>query len=213
MTKIIKIFLLAFALVCTISANAQGLTKEEKEILKDRIVSKVEEFQYLLGKIVDANNSRNVRTNAVDLIYNLFMGKCEPYDYYDYESGSNIHNTGVKMQTSSVNRKNKSTQKMKNYIRKLYNPDTGRSAMNYSKIEIDSVGAVRVDNIEREGDQYVCVAYFCQKFIGYRDGRVAYGDVTTKKVKFYIKELDGGKYGRRFEAKMGDVYVISTERI
>jgi len=212
MTKITKLFLVAFTLLCATSANAQGLTDEEKEVLKDRVVQKVEEFQYLLGKIVDTRNSRYVRTDAVNLIYNLFIGQCEPYDYYDYELDENVHSKGVRMQTSSTKRVQIGSQLMKNYITKLYNPATGRSKMSYTKIEIDSVGAVRVDNIEQVGDHYECVAYFCQKFIGYRDGRAIYSDVTTKKVKFYIKQLDGGKFGRRFDAKMGDVYVIKTEK-
>jgi len=212
----IKTILLAVCAIAMSAMNAtsQTLTEQQKTLLQERIVSKVDEFQHSLSKIVDTSNSHKARTEHYGLLMHLFIGECEPYSYWDEGLKKKVPNTGVKMQTSSVNRTYKSTQLMKKYITKLYDPSTGKSKMSYTKIEIDSVGAVRVDNIENVGDHYECVAYFCQMFKGYRDGRLWYADVTTKKVRCFIKKIDvGGGGGTVWDAKLGDIYVLSTKRI
>ncbi len=59
------------------------------------------------------------------------------------------------------------------------------------------------------------MAYFCQKFVGYRDGRVIYSDVTTKKVSVYIEAIEipmpDGSTQKIWNALLGDIYVVSTE--
>lgn len=211
----VKIILL---IICAVimnaaSADSQTLTDKQKVLLQERVLQKVEEFQSSLSKIVNTGNSHEVRKEHVALLMNLFIGKCEPYYYEDLELGTKIHSTGVKMETSSINRAYISSQKMKNYIYKLYNPKTGKSKMSYTKIVIESASAVRVDNIEPVGDHYECAAYFCQKFIGYRDGRIVYGpEVTSKKVKCYIKSIDTKTGGTVWDAKLGDIYMSCQQR-
>lgn len=213
--KYIKVIFFAVVLsfASATAAQAQTLTDNQKVLLQERVKQKVEEFQYSLSQIVNAKNSHKIRSEHVELLMNLFIGKCEPYKYYDENLEKEVKSKGVRMQTSSVNYSYKSRQLMKDYIYKLYNPDTGKSGLRYSKITIESASAVRVDNIEQVGDHYECVAYFCQKFIGYRDGRVVYGDVTSKKVRCFIKSIDTDKNGTTWDAKLGDMYVISTEKI
>jgi len=209
----IILFAVVMAFCNAATIQAQTLTDNQKVLLQERVKQKVEEFQYSLSQIVNAGNSHKIRSEHVELLMNLFIGKCEPYKYYDEELGKEVKRKGVRMQTSSVNHSYRSNQLMKDYIYKLYNPDTGKSGLRYSKITIESASAVRVDNIEQVGDHYECVAYFCQKFIGYRDGRVVYGDVTNKKVRCYIKSIDTDKNGTTWDARLGDMYVISTEKV
>ena len=95
----------------------------------------------------------------------------------------------------------------------MYNPETGKSKLAYTKIVIESASAVRVDNIEKVGDHYECVAYFTQKFIGYRDGKVWYSDETSKKIRCYINHIDLPTGKRIFDAKLGDIYVLSTKKL
>lgn len=208
----IILFAVVLSFINTATIQAQTLTDNQKVLLQERVKQKVEEFQYSLSQIVNAQNSHKIRSEHVELLTNLFIGKCEPYKYYDENLGKEVKSKGVKMQTSSVNHSYKSRQLMKDYIYKLYNPETGETELRYSKITIESASAVRVDNIERVGDHYECVAYFCQKFIGYRDGNVVYSDVTSKKVRCYIKSIDTDKNGTTWDAKLGDMYVISTEK-
>lgn len=213
--KHFKIILLLF-LAGFMSGQLQAqerLTDAQKEIFRTRVKQKVEEFQSSLSRIVDNGLKHEHRKEEVKKLLALFMGKGEAYSYYDEELDRRVNSTGVKMQTSSVNRSYTGSQKLKNYIYKLYNPETGRSGTNYEKIKIESADAVRVDNIQRVGDHYECTAYFYQKFTGYRDGRIIYSDGTSKKIRCFInvKDLPSGK--KIYEALLGDIYVLSTKRL
>ncbi len=167
-------FLFSTLILSFVAMNSwaqSGLTEGQKEQFRNRVKQKVEEFQDMLEKIVDNELRSDIRKESVTNALKLFIGEGDPYDYVDESIDQRIHSDGVKMQTSSVNRSTTRTQKLKRYLYKLYNPQTGRSSMSYSKIVIESASAVRVDNIQRVGDHYECVAYFSQKFFGYRDDR------------------------------------------
>lgn len=213
--KKIKLFLSAFLLLVAVgNIQAQDeLTEAPKIEFQNRVKQKVEEFQNALSNIVNNELRHDIRKENVINLLKLFMGEGEPYDYYDEETDRRVHSTGVKMQTSSVYNTNNQSQKLKRYIYKLYDPETGTSKLVYTKIKIESVSAVRVDNIEKVGDHYECVAYFSQKFIGYRDGKVSYSDKTSKKIRCYINHIDLPTGKRIFDAKLGDIYVLSTQKL
>ncbi len=194
------------------TADNTGLSEAQKELLRERVLQKTEEFFSSLGKIVDNNQTHNTRMHHQTQLLNLFLGKGDAYDIVN-EVGLTEHSDGVKMWTSSVNTAIKTPTMLRRYIRKLYNPVKRKSDLPYSKIKIQSADAVRVDNIEQEGDHYVCVAYFYQDFYGIRDGRTVYKDRTCKKIKCYINPIDVPGVGKIFDAKLGDITVISTQRI
>lgn len=206
-------FLIAL-LVCTFfvtTAAAQStLTDDQKKMFQERVTQKVDEFQQFLKKIANKGIEPDVRKASVKSLLDLFIGSGEKYSYYDEELDLRITSTGVKIQDSSTRLNTVKMDRLKNYIYKFYNPETGKSKMPYEKIVIDACGAVRVDNIVRVGDHYECVAYFTQKFMGYRDGRVSYSDRTGKKIRVYIREnpLPTGKI--IWEAFLGDIYVTKT---
>lgn len=188
------------------------LNEAQKKQFQNRVKQKVEEFQHSLSAIVNKQLSHDVRRANVKSLLDVFIAKGDPYDYYDMNLDQRVHSTGVKMQTSSTNSKYNRTQKLKGYIYKLYDPQTGLSKMHYDEIIIESASAVRVDNIEKVGDHYECVAYFTQKFIGLKDGKVFYSDKTSKKIRCYITHMELPTGKRIFEAKLGDIYVLSTKR-
>lgn len=214
--KTLRIFA-SLIVLSLLAANSSAqdeprLTEEQKVLFQERVKQKVEEFQSSLSKLVNDKLDHNIRSEEYRNILVLFIGEGETYSYYDYESDERItREGGVRMETSSKTTGRSSRQRIKNYIRKLYNPETHKTSMPYTKIVIESVGAVRVDNIERVGDHYECIAYFKQKFIGYRDGKIAYSDVTGKKIKCFISSIDLPTGKKIFEAKLGDIYVTSTE--
>lgn len=212
MSKIKIVFILFLTLVSLNITAQEELTEAQKVEFQNRVKQKVDEFQSSLSNIVNNQLMHEIRKEEVTKLLKLFMGEGGPYDYYDEEADARIHSTGVKMQTSSVYKTNSQSQKLKNYIYKLYNPVTRKSTLPYTKIVIESVSAVRVDNIEKVGDHYECVAYFSQKFIGYRDGKVWYSDTTSKKIRCYISHIDLPTGKRIFDAKLGDIYVLSTKK-
>ena len=94
---------------------------------------------------------------------------------------------------------------MKKYLWNQYN-----NVHKYGKVVIQSADVVRVDNIHKVSEgHYEAMACFVQKYIAFKDGRVIYSDITSKKVKVYIEalEIPGGVI---WDAKLGDVYVTST---
>ena len=190
--------------------DSVDLTEAQKELLRQRVVQKVEEFTASLSRMVDPELSNNLRTENQTKLLSLFMEKGQPYE--TEEDGITKHNTGVKMMTSSVNRTSTTSSLLRVYVKRLYDPATGRSKMRYSKISIQTANAIRVDNIYKEGDRYVCMAYFYQDFVGYIDNRIAYKDRTCKKIKCYITPMNIPG-GTAFDVKLGDITVVSTERI
>lgn len=215
-----KIKLLSLIIFCVLAGNINAqntLTEEQKVQFQNRVRQKVEEFQSSLSKVVNNGLRHDLRKEHFINVLKKFIGEGEPYDYYDIALDERVHSTGVKMQTSSKNRTYTSSQLLKTYMTKLYDPNTGRSKMSYSHIEIDSASAVRVDNIQRVGDHYECVAYFYQKFIGYvgtgEHRRIAYSDKTGKKIRCYINKIELPDGNIIWDAKLGDIYVLSTERL
>lgn len=109
------------------------------------------------------------------------------------------------MQVSSKNRRTPRSILLKSYLNNL-------RYTRYDTVKIEQAGAVRVDNIYQTGPgQYEAVAYFCQDFYGYRDGRVIYNDTTEKAVRVHIRAIESPEIGEVvWEAYLGDIKVIST---
>lgn len=210
--KILKFVVILLLCGFVERVNGQEITDAVKREIKERVEQKVSEFTNSLEMMVNDSLSHEVRKEYQVLALHLFMGMGEPYKYYDFELEEEIRSSGVKMYTSSVNRVGISKQRLKGYIRRLYNPDTRRSELPYRKINIDFADHVKISDIERVGDHYECAAVFVQRFYGYRDGGF-YGDETVKKIRCYIdyKETIPGK--GFWDIKLGDIYVLETKRL
>lgn len=208
-----KISILIFMLTMFgMNAYPQDLSVSEKEALQRRVKDKVDEFQFYMGQLADKKSTSNeVKDNAYRLSLKLFIGEGENYSIYDPELGRDVQKSAVRMEISSKYRSTKSRTLMKRYLSNLRNNKT------YTQIEITDADIVRVDNIYPVGDHYECMAYFCQKYIGYRDGRIAYSDITTKKVRVYIQAIQipkaDGSTETIWNALLGDIYVIETRAI
>lgn len=188
---------------------AQMLTPEQKEALQVRVKNKVDEYQFYLAQLGNKRSTNaEVKANAYNLAIKLFIGECENYEIYEPDMGYSITKPAVRMEVSSKYRSTKSRVLMKKYLNNL------RNNTSYDQIEITDADVVRVDNIYKVGDHYECMAYFCQKYVGYRDNRVVYSDVTTKKVRVYIEAIEipksDGSTETIWNALLGDIYVIST---
>ena len=198
------------------STRAQDISDEEKSYFEIRVKQKVEEFQNALSNIVNVELRDDIRKENVTNLLKLFMGEGEPYDYYDEEADTRVHSTGVKMHTLCIYKTNNQLQQLKRYIYKLYNPETGKSSLPYSKISLEAADALRIENIQNVGNHYECIAYYTQRFIGYRDGKVALTEKSMKKIKCYMQgdssvQLPSGK--RIYPVLLGDIYVLSTKKL
>ena len=208
MKRIKSLFLLCGLLLFQQGILAQNVTlsNEDKVELQTRVKQKIEDFQLHLGTIGSKNVSESSKNAATASALELFIGKGRPYEYTDDYGNRRTHEP-VKMQTSNKRRKYP-PKPMTQYLQHLRN-------LTYTKVVIEAADAVRVDNIFETSDgKYEAVAYFSQKFCGYRDGKLVYNDVTEKKVKIYVeKEViprPDGSGQVIWQVLLGDIYVMST---
>lgn len=211
MKTVNKITLLIVCLLISLFANAQiKLSKEEKETLQNVAKQKIDFFQDQLSAIASSKISPENKNRAVKSTLSIFIGKGEPYVTY---GGDNFteeeHNSGVKMQTSSINSRAKKAQLMKKYLERM------KGMLNYTEVVIESSDAVKIGDIylDPATNRYISTASFCQHFAGYRDGYKVYEDYTVKKVKIYIDpsivELPDGKH-TVWLVQLGDMSVVET---
>lgn len=196
--KQILCMMLLLVEACAFAQNDEGIS----ELMKQRAQQKVAQMNDNISFMADKSKDLSTRNYYRGRALNLFIEKGEPFE----EEG--IHNSGVKMETTSTYRKKPTIRLMKDYF-------TGLVNLRYSKVNIQStkVHDIKVSDLQKVDDnKYVCTAYFEQIFVGYRDGVPVYKDRTRKKVKVYIlaeETIDG----QEFIVMLGDVTALETNRI
>lgn len=190
--------MLLFVGASAFAQNDAGISELMKQRAQQKVAQMNDNISFMADKSKDLNTRNYYRRKAL----NLFIEKGEPFE----EEG--IHNTGVKMETTSIYRRKPSRRLMKDYF-------TGLVNLRYSKVDIQStkVHEIEISDLQKiDDDKYVCTAYFEQIFVGYRDGIPIYKDRTRKKVKIYIlaeETIDG----QEFIVLLGDVTALETSRI
>jgi hypothetical protein len=204
MKQSILTLLFMMASLFSVYASEPTLSDEEKQEFSIRIKQKIEDFQTHLGIISSKESNKNTVNAAVNECLKLFIGKGGNYSMYD-PYGNEIEHAPVTIQVTSKSRGVR-TNTVKRYLTTLAN---NLNKM-YTKVNITSSDAVRVDNMHETGDgRYECVAYFFQKFEGYRDGRLVYTDITTKKVRVYLEQIEG-PVGKTWSIALGDISAVET---
>lgn len=210
-------YYLIFSLAVTASLlfpsnlSAQTLTNDDKELVTERIIEKVENFIDYLEEMADKKIDRPIREKACELNKQLFIGNCEPYETYDMNSGRSTTNDAVKILVSSTNRPEED-KFVKDYLWNILND------VFYSNIKITQAKAIRLGEIKKVGDgRYEGIAYICQDFVGIGDnGRVQYSDRTWKKVRIHIDYTWAmTREGLEFfwDVRLGDIQAIHTSKI
>lgn len=206
--KFLLVIISLFLLQQRVIAQQIALSDEDKGELQIRVKQKIEDFQMHLGTIASkAGISAKSKDAATASALELLIGKGKSYEYTD-DYGNIKRHEPVKMQTSNRHRKYP-PKLMTLYLRNL------RNNLTYTKVVIEAADVVRVDNIfETHDGKYEAIAYFSQKFCGYRDGHLIYDDVTEKKVKIYVEKevipTPSGDERVIWQVLLGDIYVLST---
>lgn len=200
--KVIR-YILFMMLLSVVGASAFAQSDAGiSELMKQRAQQKVAQMNDNISFMADKSKNLDTRNYYRGRALNLFVERGEPFE----EEG--IHNSGVKMETTSIYRKKPTKRLMKDYF-------TGLVNLRYSKVDIQStkVHEIEVSDLQKVDDnKYVCTAYFEQIFIGYQDGRPVYKDRTRKKVKVYIlaeETIDG----QEFFVLLGDVTALETTKM
>lgn len=206
-----KLFIAILSMACSISISAQiSLSEEEAEQAKERAAEKVKLFTSYVKDIGEKNERLEYRLYYCKEALNLFVGKGDSYTetYYEDSTPRVVKREGVQMQVTSLRDKSKKTPYLlKKYLNNLAN-------LRYSQVKIEStdVAHIKVSNLYKVGDNtYKCTCFFKQAFIGYKDGKPVYKDITEKKVDCYIiaEDIIGGT--KEYMVQLGDVTALETQ--
>lgn len=180
------------------SANAQ--TVDQEEMIKRRAAEKVAQMNdyisFMASKKKSTENRKYYKTKAL----NLFMGKG-----YSYEE-EGVEKEGVTMETTSTNRKSVNLSLMRDYYDRVIR-------LRYSDVKITSteIADIKVSNLQQiDENLYVCTCQYNQAFVGYRDGKPVYKDITTKRIKCYVYAEDT-EDGFEYVILLGDVTALETK--
>jgi hypothetical protein len=128
----------------------------------------------------------------------LFMGEGNNYrDIYD-----NIQ-PAVRTQVSSKARNTKNWIQTKNYLRNL-------TSLSYSEVQITQADVCYVSDFYKVRDGlYKAAVTIKQKFVGMRDGKVIYEDITEKTINVYLQQ-EITSVGSQYVILLGDSEVLDT---
>ena len=155
-------------------------------------------ISFMASKKKSVENRKYYKTKAL----NLFMGKG-----YDYEENGKLKE-GVMMEITSVNKKSVSHQLMRDYFDSVI-------CLKYTDVKITSteIANIKISSLKPIDDSlYVCTCQYDQAFVGYRDGRPVYKDITTKRIKCYVYAEDT-EDGTEYITLLGDVSALAVRRL
>lgn len=194
-----RIFVLQFAFLFFLPIMGQNAVDEQ---IKRTAAQRVAQMNDYISFMADKSNDMETRQYYKKQALNLFAGRG-----YNYEENG-VNKEGVRMEITSVNNTRPRSKLMRGYFNGLMN-------LTYQKVSIQSteLASIKVSNLQKvDNNMYVCTCYFDQVFVGYRDGRPVYKDITRKKVKCYIEvqDVEGGP--QEYVVLLGDVQAIDTKR-
>ena len=194
-----RIVVLQFAFLFFLPIMGQNAVDEQ---IKRTAAQRVAQMNDYISFMADKSNDMETRQYYKKQALNLFAGRG-----YNYEENG-VNKECVRMEITSVNNTRPRSKLMRVYFNGLMN-------LTYQKVSIQSteLASIKVSNLQKvDNNMYVCTCYFDQVFVGYRDGRPVYKDITRKKVKCYIEvqDVEGGP--QEYVVLLGDVQAIDTKR-
>lgn len=194
-----RIVVLQFAFLFFLPIMGQNAVDEQIKRTAAQRVAQMNDYIFFMA---DKSNDMETRQYYKKQALNLFAGRG-----YNYEENG-VNKEGVRMEITSVNNTRPRSKLMRVYFNGLMN-------LTYQKVSIQSteLASIKVSNLQKvDNNMYVCTCYFDQVFVGYRDGRPVYKDITRKKVKCYIEvqDVEGGP--QEYVVLLGDVQAIDTKR-
>lgn len=194
-----RIVVLQFTFLFFLPIMGQNAVDEQ---IRRTAAQRVAQMNDYISFMADKSNDMETRQYYKKQALNLFAGRG-----YNYEENG-VNKEGVRMEITSVNNTRPRSKLMRVYFNGLMN-------LTYQKVSIQSteLASIKVSNLQKvDNNMYVCTCYFDQVFVGYRDGRPVYKDITRKKVKCYIEvqDVEGGP--QEYVVLLGDVQAIDTKR-
>lgn len=166
----------------------------DMKLFSRKAVAKTKEFTGYLQNISSVNENRDVASKSVNLACGLFV---------DEEATVEVSNTKTKL---------KNKYRIRTYLNRLLL----RSGQ-YDKIQIEYANINYASKFKKGADgNYYGVVTFVQKFQGFIDGNMVYGDVTKRNVTIVLKQYEknvGGEALAGWDVFLADVGVMETRKI
>ena len=206
------IFVIAMITLLGIS-NLEAQTEQQKNEMRAQAAIKVDILNGFIKDIARKEEPMEYRMYYREQALKLFINNGDAYKIrIKNASGEEEVTTreGVIMEVTSVNRTNPRRYLFKTYLYNL-------AHLKYDEVYIEStdVANIKVSDMYKIGDNlYTCTCFFKQAFIGYRDGRPVYRDITEKKVECWIRvEWVPGEPKPDYVIMLGDVTALNTQRM
>jgi hypothetical protein len=160
-----------------------------------KALDKTKELSNYLSTICSVNTSAPVATKTIGLAVDLFV------------------NEDARVEVSSVNALNKPQYKIRSYLNRLQ-----KLSGQYDKVDIEYANINYASKFTLGADgNYYAVITFVQKFKGFSDGKVIYGDVTRRNVtvvlKSYLKTGADGDTKKAWDVFLEDIGVVQTHKV
>lgn len=172
---------------CILSACAVCAQNVVVNSYSVEVQQKTDEFCKNLAIVADNSATKEARIAASDNIMKLFIANGDEYYYYDEIFDQRVVAPAARININDASGRNSKSVKVKNYLQRLYNPQTGVSG-NYDRINVTGFGVLRIVSVEKLGDHYVATASVDDKFISYKDGRALYTDMSQRTIRLYLTE-------------------------
>jgi hypothetical protein len=173
----------------TFESMAGNVSKADFET---KTMQKTSQFSAYLKLLCDKSRPQNEMNKAIEMAIGLFV------------------NEDARVETSSVTSATTKSSKIRNYLREV-------KMLNYDKIEIEWTNVQYVTDVRLdENNNWVGSVTFEQTFSGYRDGKLIYKDITTKKaevvMKAYTKNVEGQRVSN-WEVLLSNIGVFCTKAV
>lgn len=179
----------------TINDEKLGRIKVDMKLFKEKALQKTAELSSYIAIITDKNSSRADKNKGVDQACKLFL------------------NDNASVEVSNVNTKKISKTTIRPYLTNLtylYG--------HFEKVVVEYVDITYVPEFRKGVDgNYYSVVTFVQKFEGFIDGKLAYGDLTKKDItvilKNYSKVDASGTLRNKWDVFLSDIGVKETVKM
>lgn len=161
--------------------------EESKQVqVQLRALNNIETFMNYCAIIADKETPFEDADKAIDLAIALFLNE-----------ESTVH-------VSEQNSPTKKTYLIRDYLNRL-------KLMKYDQVEIEWADIAFVDRIRLGPDSlYYGIVSSMQKFSGYRDGEVAYSDLTTKNTEVILKRDTILEGAQTWDVLLDEISVVLT---
>jgi hypothetical protein len=166
----------------------------DMKLFGKKAIDKTKEFTGYLQSISSVNDNRDAATKSVNLACGLFV------------------NEEAQIEVSNTRLGTKNKYKIRSYLNRLLL----RSGQ-YDKIDIEYADINYASKFKKAADgNYYGVVTFVQKFQGFIDGNMVYGDITKRNVTIVLKHYEknvNGEAAAGWDVFLADVGVVETKKL